>query len=420
VVSLPPPARPWRRRLLRVGTAIAVLLLVLCLLLVSCEPSVAVRPTPTAQTVAAGYEAAKQLDDLRDSGGSPASVRFDNRALRGVSDLASDAIGVERLEAQVRDGTFTAAASLPLPIGGWINAAVATSGSNRGFPPLRFSMGRLNLPAWAGRPIAELGRTILRWRGASLPPLDEMVRGLAVEREALVAEVRLPGGSGVVQGVIGFRGVEVDRTAVRRVYCRLAAEQRAVPDRRLTTQVRRAFANIPEQDAAEHNRAAFVALAMFTVNPRAGDLAGAVRVTRACRSPVEPFLLAGRNDLAKHWALAAALGAVLGADVASSMGEWKELSDSLPRGSGFSFVDLAATRSGLQMARLAVEPSSAAKVARRLAAATDEQLLPIGLLAAREGISEQQFLARYGTIDSRNYATTIAWIDRELGQVTRP
>jgi hypothetical protein len=118
-----------------------------------------------------------------------------------------------------------------------------------------------------------------------------------------------------------------------------------------------------------------------------------------------------------HWTLSAALGAVLGDKSAVAIGEWKELSDSLPFGSGFSFMDLAADRSGLHMARRAVDPQTASETTRELASVTEEQIFPVALKAAQEGLSEQQFIARFGSIEAAKYQEMVSWIDRELDRV---
>jgi hypothetical protein len=256
----------------------------------------------------------------------------------------------------------------------------------------------------------------LRWRGAKLPPLDELVQRVAIGPQEIVADISLPSEAGLVSSYIGVQGKQVDNAAVAAVYCRLAALQRETPDFTLTTQVRRAFSAPPGSDPVAHNRDAFVALAMYVVEGQTLDLAPpAVRLVKKCSKPAGDILLAGRVDLAKHWTFSAALASVLGTDTAGAMGEWKELDDSRPSGSGFSFVDLAADRSGLHAARLGAEPATAAGAAQSLARATERELFPLALLAAKEGLSEQQFLARYGNVRTQNYQAAIRSIDRVLG-----
>jgi len=383
------------------------------LLLVSARPAVEANARPTPASVGAGREAIRALREAQEEAAGAAEVRWDNQALAGLAILASDAAGVERVGASVEQGTLKLAASVPAPLWGWVNGSVSVSGAHRGFPDIHLEAGAVTLPAWAGRGLAEAARWVLRLRGADLPPLDSLVRTVAVEPEAVRFQLVLPRRSGIVRGLIGAGGATVDADAVADIYCRLAAEARREPGASLDVHVRRAFAG-SAPDPVARNRAAFVALAQLTVGSRAEDLAPATRARIKSCGKAGRILLAGRRDLAKHWTLSAALAAVLGENAAGVMGEWKELSDSLEGGSGFSFLDLAADRSGVQAARRATDPATAGAEAAYLARVSEEQLLPVRLMAAQEGLSEAQFLARYRGIDAAQYARTVAWIDREL------
>jgi len=306
-------------------------------------------------------------------------------------------------------------ASFPLAAGWWLNTSAMASGKHRGFPDLKLRAGRIPLPQVAGKWAAELGRRIAQAKGVRLPPLNEMVTELSVEQEELVAAIRLPNRGGIFDALIAAGGTGTNNRLVSEIYCHLAASQRAQPVTQLPLLVRRAFSGAPRLQAEAYNRAAFVALAFYVVGKRAYPLApSTVQGIRSCGRATFSILLHGRADLAKHWTFSAALQAVLGNNPATAFGEWKELADSLPSGSGFSFIDLAADRSGLRIARLGVDQRSANVTARRLAAATEEDLLPVQLLRAEEGLAEAAFVHRFGTIEAKNYKAAVAWIDREL------
>jgi uncharacterized protein YfiM (DUF2279 family) len=167
----------------------------------------------------------------------------------------------------------------------------------------------------------------------------------------------------------------------------------------------------------EQNRAALVALAMYVVNPGAGRLAGEASTLAAkCTSRHAPPQFAAREDLPKHWALSAALSVSIGDDVGKAMGEWKELADSRPGGSGFSFVDLAADRSGLATAQAATDPARAGFTVRRLRSAREEDLLPVRALALSEGLSEAEFIKAYQAIDSKAFAAAKSRIDAVIAR----
>jgi uncharacterized protein YfiM (DUF2279 family) len=336
--------------------------------------------------------------------------------LDGVAALTSH-IGRARTDANVSAGVLTVNASYPLAGGWWLNTSATVSGKHRGFPDLKLRAGRISLPQIAGKWAAELGRRIAQAKGVRLPPLDEMVTELSVEQEELVAAIRLPDQGAMFDALIAAGGTGTNNRLVNEIYCHLAASQRGDPVTQLPLLVRRAFGGAPGRQAETYNRAAFVALALYVVGKRAYPLASSTeQAVKSCGKPAVSISLHDRSDLAKHWTLSAALQAVLGNDSATAFGEWKELADSLPSGSGFSFIDLAADRSGLRVARLGVDERSADAIARRLASATEDDLLPKQLLRAEEGLAEAAFVHRFGTIKAENYKAAVVWIDRELSR----
>jgi hypothetical protein len=101
----------------------------------------------------------------------------------------------------------------------------------------------------------------------------------------------------------------------------------------------------------------------------------------------------GRHDLAQHFAVSAALTAVLGEKKAESAGIIKELLDSGEGGSGFSFADLAADLAGIALARrVLARPAALAEAQKRFRVA-DFALPPTGLV---EGLTLAEFEKRYG------------------------
>ncbi len=110
------------------------------------------------------------------------------------------------------------------------------------------------------------------------------------------------------------------------------------------------------------------------------------------------------------------MAAAVGEQAATSLGEWKELNDSLPTGSGFSFVDIAANRAGLKAARRALDPEQSKRMLENLGRATEEDLLPNVLLNVPEGLSGMQFEDRYATLDHEVYRRALVLIDQQLAQ----
>jgi hypothetical protein len=102
----------------------------------------------------------------------------------------------------------------------------------------------------------------------------------------------------------------------------------------------------------------------------------------------------GRHDLAQHFAVSAALTALLGVKAAEAAGILKELLDAEAGGSGFSFADLAADLSGVAFAdRLLRDPEHLRKVQKGFTVVAFV-VPPKGLV---EGLSSEQFEKRYGS-----------------------
>jgi len=410
MTTAPPSRRRWPLLLLAALLLMAAVAAGLVMLLTSSAPWVAARPAPTAEQVGSGRDALLQLRGASDA---PAAhpIAFGPEQLDGIAALASHGLRPDRLALGVKGNGLHITGSHRLPGGRWLNAAVIAVRSGRGFPATHLTIGRLSLSDRWSRAILNVGRRLLAWRGVEVPPLDVMVRHVAIGGGKVVAIVDPPRPQ-----------ASIDGTAVTRRYCALAGAQRRTPATQFATQVRRAF--IGAATPAD-NQAGFVALAMLLVDEKAGELANAARANvDRCRIAAPVVTLHGRADLPKHWSLSAALAVGGGAQLAQALGEWKELADSLSPQSefavgdptGFSFVDIGADRAGFRTATSATEPDRAADRAARLRAATDDSLLPAIILRQPEGLTEAQFTRAYGSIGDPRFTATVERIDAMLGE----
>lgn len=118
-----------------------------------------------------------------------------------------------------------------------------------------------------------------------------------------------------------------------------------------------------------------------------------------------------RGDLAQHFVISAAIAAQAGAPLAKAVGLDKEIDDS-QRGSGFSFVDLAADRAGTRLGQLA------ARSPERLAAAVAAGLTDAALLPPIDGLPEHmmadEFSRRFGSPEAPAYRQMSDEIDRRI------
>lgn len=409
--------RPGIGRLRTAWLAFAAVIVLLLVLVLDTAPALPLATAPTGEQVADGRDAMRRLRSAMRGPPPSATIAFTDAELRGIASLIGNATHAHRVDARLEAGHAHVAASLDLPLGLWLNVRVATAAvAGMGFPQFDVRIGNLALPRWLTHAQIAAARALLVLRGGRLPPLDRIVLGHRGTAERIFVVLGTPlDGTGVVRQIVRLRSPPVDGARVARLYCQLVAAHARRPAVDLATHVRRGVALTADGDVVTRNRELLVALAMLTVGERAADLAdNAAAGSKGCRIAPPGLTLGGRVDLAKHWTLSAALGATLGGDVTRAMGEWKELSDSNRGGSGFSFVDLTADRAGLRIGGAAVNPARASAIRAALATASDAALLPVGAVGLSEGLSNAAFVARYGSIDDRDFASAIASVDRLL------
>jgi hypothetical protein len=407
--NTPKPSR-WRRRFVwLVG-----LLAALALMTLSTSPSVPKTPPPTSSQVRTAKRAFDRLRVLADSG-KPGDVALSWDEASQALALAGQASNVPHITLEGAAAQATIRASVPVIVGLWLNIETHAAPNDAGFPILSAKIGRLPIPAFLTRGVMDFGRWILSLRGVDVPAFDAVVQSVAFAETGMVARVTVPRNSKLYATLNKVKLNPIDTKATVATYCRLAKMQRADPSTDFALQVRRAFAG--GEQSLEDNRAALVALAMFTVAPDVGKLAGdTLTLAKPCLMAPQGLRLLGRTDLSKHWAMSAAMTAAYGAGLSQAMGTWKEVSDSGPRGSGFSFIDVAADRSGIRAGTQVSSPETAAAAALRLRSITEQALLPIKALALEEGMTEAEFASQFANVESDAYARTLARIDKVLAR----
>ena len=192
--------------------------------------------------------------------------------------------------------------------------------------------------------------------------------------------------------------------------------QPAVDFIRLT--MKRAAQRSTPENAAEHNRAAILALAIFIGHHRVANFVGDVQpdADKALK-PLTPPLLRGRNDLARHFLISAALKVLSEQGVTLAIGEFKELMDRAMGGSGYSFVDLTADMAGIEFARVATSPVHAVRVQQLLSDMHDDDVIMPPVDGLAEGLSKDQFIEQFERVDSDAYLQEVAKIKARLANV---
>lgn len=386
--------------------------------LLSSAPALPPTAAPSAAAVRQARGAAVEVAMALVADGTPRRVRLSGRDLEASAMLLAHGFDWLRVRPALGREAFVARASVRLADATWLNVRSHIAPGDAAFPDVTVEVGAWRFPPGIVRAGLRVADHLVRWRGHALPPATSMVRDVAVDDGAVAATLAVPRQLfRVARALVGSSQPPLDPALVEAAYRRLwrARLPANVP---LAAPLRIAFGERRVGiDPVDQNRAAFIALAMYVVSPNAQRLAGsdiAIDVPEAAAPPVG---LGGRADLAKHFALSAALAATLDPRFTRAMGEWKELDDSLPGGSGFSFVDLTADRAGLHLARAALDPATADAVAARLAAVADDALFPSGALGLAEGLPEAEFSRRYGSLDAAPYAAAVRRADRLLARL---
>ncbi len=166
-------------------------------------------------------------------------------------------------------------------------------------------------------------------------------------------------------------------------------------------------------DAAGENRALLLALGVALSGNSIEHLVGPPEGAEwPAPRPLNP-VLRGRDDLAKHFGISAAITAAGGGALADTIGVFKEVDDSRG-GSGFSFADLLADRAGVSLAEAALGKNAAA-VQQFMSRQLQEASYMPDITRLPEGVMELEFKSRFEDLDSASYALVQGEIERRIG-----
>jgi len=168
------------------------------------------------------------------------------------------------------------------------------------------------------------------------------------------------------------------------------------------------------------NRAAVLALGYVLGSERLAGLTGVVADTVTTRDAValRTHTTAHRRpDWTRHFSLSAAITALSAVAPSDAVGVLKEELDADPSGgSGFSFGDLLADRSGTTFAERATRDEASARALQQRVAAgfrVDDYLPPGADLP--EGIADADLRGHWGGVNGARFRSQVAEIDRRIG-----
>ncbi|MXS85335.1 hypothetical protein ABO04_05245 [Nitrosomonas sp. HPC101] len=193
---------------------------------------------------------------------------------------------------------------------------------------------------------------------------------------------------------------------------RQQASQAAPLSEILALIMRETVRHTSRENVLEEFRAAILVTAFHVIHvpfkliiPEAASWPDPVRVN---------ITLDGRSDLAMHFMASAVITAYSDTILSNAIGLYKELEDARS-GSGFSFNDFIADRSGTRFAEKAMSSQDSARRMRNiiLAGIRDTDLIP-PWSDLPEHMSESAFKARFGSIDDPRYHEIMDEIEQRI------
>ena len=218
--------------------------------------------------------------------------------------------------------------------------------------------------------------------------------------------------------------VQFDSTAIKEQILNLLAAVNKSPtknDERFGLAVQTAFRMARERSAADsavqENRNAVLALGIALGHHRVETLLGAFLDDSTREKVKQAFhgtTLRKREDWPKHFFVSAALTVIAAGNVSDATGLFKEEKDA-GGGSGFSFGDLLADRSGTTFAQVATgDEASARALQERLARGFNvDDYFPPGQ-DLPENLQDAEFQAQYGGVGGAGYRRLMAEIEQRI------
>lgn len=363
--------------------------------------------------------------------GAPETVTLSADTLQSALRLGSRLARDYRAETAIMDETVRMTIALPVRWPGgarWLNLQVAIAPFDDRFALSHAQLGGRPVPPGLALDLARVGTNILLGAGAG-DTLFDAASAMVIEGNEMIFALRLnhEGRSNVIDGVFAsMRGGDLPAPARIDHYqaqLRAALAQMDAPSGGSVLPLVRqaitlAYAQSIEATAAYEFTAALLALANLCgaadFHLVVGPVAGARTEEQGSRhTRCNALTLGDRIDLRRHFVTAAAIKAVSYRGFAVSIGEFKELHDTISGGSGFDFTDIVANNSGIRLATLFLSHPRA-----RWPELLDRMQVESDVLPTLEGIPERmprdQFEAQFGNIDSAAYRTMLDLIEARI------
>ncbi len=391
------------------------------------EPAIEAATVPDAGAARRTRELFREFRALTETDAPASAMRITEDDLDGAIAFAARAVPGLRGDAELTPAALLLTLSWRSPalLGGrWLNLRASVAPSTGGIDLAALSVGPIALPARLVLPTAAMILDLGLGDGLGTVAVNSIDR-LMIEDDAVVIGVAM---TYAQRKLLALRAKGAVRAAafsssvedVRRYYQALQhadappGQQSLMPYLRLTID----GAASAEGPPLREMQAALFALAIFCGDVRFQNLTGDVVPERRRSDPTAcaDVRLGGRIDLRRHFVISAALHAASDEGPAFVMGEMKELLDSGRGGSGFSFDDLAADRAGIRFGARLLSADPAAWRDMSAALTSEDAVFP-DMDSLPSGLSQAEFLRRFGEVDSAPYLAMLEKIDARIARL---
>lgn len=395
------------------------------------DPALPAMPPPDGRDVAEVREVVHQIRAVTEGRAENREVRMQVGDIGAGMRLGARFLPGLRAESRIDQGAVAGQVAVPVPwIGGarWLNLAATIPPFEGRIAPSALSAGPVSLPPAASVEIARrLANLVLGQRaGDTILASAEAMR---IEGDTLIFTLRLSaeGRGEVARGIFGaLRGSDMPaperiETAYRTI--REALDAGVLPDEGSFLPHLLFALDLARQRATDETLADDYTAAIFGLARACGAVDFRLIVGRFAgtrdedgdrwRKTCDRVTLAGRIDSKRHFITAAAIQAASNRGFSISVGEFKELHDSISGANGFDFTDITANNSGIRLSDRMMSTALADWPAL-LDLMQDEGAVLAGYEDIPALMSEAEFAARFGNVNSPEYAEMMARIEARI------
>jgi hypothetical protein len=316
---------------------------------------------------------------------------------------------------------------LPIPdtfLGRYLNVEAVIAESEKELEVSSLSIGSLPIPSWSIKPATIFALDWFMGDGKGEPTYAS-IRSVQVDGQQITVAFQPPAGLVADMKAAAGKAIHLGNKEAIRAYYRTLTQVSLISRGTVsladymgplfTVAAQRSRDNSP----VEENRAAILALAIYFGDSRFELLMRDVGTADFNDGgfDTEQVHLEQRHDWVQHFVTTAAIQVAAGSGISNFIGEAKEIDDA-DGPSGFSFTDLAADRAGVRFAEVATRSAASARRLQQViaAGAREADFFPrVGDLP--EGLSESDFKAAYGDLDTPRYNALVAKIDRRIAAI---